>query len=157
MNRTNTPNISETGHHLAAKLAQDGNNYTAFSAYWYEAGNASTPMNPAVAAELFVGTIEFTVTNVEDGVAPYNFELAQNYPNPFNPSTTIKYTLSEGTNVSLKVFDMLGREVATLVNKHQNAGSHSVNFDASNLASGLYVYTINAGSFTSSKKMMLMK
>ncbi|HQF44129.1 MAG TPA: T9SS type A sorting domain-containing protein, partial [Ignavibacteriaceae bacterium] len=86
-----------------------------------------------------------------------NFNLEQNYPNPFNPSTTIKYSVAERSNVNIKVYDMLGKEVASLVNTVKEAGSYEVNFNASNLASGMYVYTITAGNFTSSKKMMLMK
>ncbi len=97
-------------------------------------------------------------SGINDGNLTVNsFELSQNYPNPFNPSTKISYTLAEKSNVSIKVFDVLGREVADLLNTTKDAGSHEVVFDASNLASGLYVYMINAGSFTASKKMMLMK
>ena len=93
----------------------------------------------------------------DDNTVPNQFTLEQNYPNPFNPSTTIKYTLAERTNVSLKVYDVLGNEVATLVNATQDVGAHQINFDAANLASGLYFYTIKAGNFTSTKKMMLLK
>ena len=97
-------------------------------------------------------------TGINDGNLNVNtFELSQNYPNPFNPSTKISFSLSEKSNVSIKVFDVLGREIAELINTTKEAGSHEVTFDASNLASGLYVYTINAGNFTASKKMMLMK
>lgn len=85
------------------------------------------------------------------------FSLEQNYPNPFNPSTTIKYSVPQVSEVSLKVYDVLGKEVATLVDAQQAQGTYQVNFDASNLASGMYIYTIKAGSFVSSKKMLLMK
>lgn len=95
--------------------------------------------------------------DVEDNSVVNTFELNQNYPNPFNPSTSIKFSVAERSNVTLKVFDMLGREVATLVNSAKEAGSYEVNFDASDLSSGLYVYTLNTGNFTSTKKMMLMK
>ncbi len=98
------------------------------------------------------------VVGVEDEATVVNsFELEQNYPNPFNPSTTIKYNLPEAGMVTLKVYDVLGKEVATIVNQVQNQGSHEVSFNASNLASGLYIYKISAGNFVSSKKMMLMK
>ena len=86
-----------------------------------------------------------------------SFELSQNYPNPFNPNTQIKYSIAERSNVTLKVYDVLGKEVATLVNTTREAGSYDVNFDASSLSSGLYIYTIQAGSFSESKKMMLLK
>jgi len=98
------------------------------------------------------------ITGVEDeeGV-PERFTLSQNYPNPFNPSTVIKYSLPEKSNVSIKVYDMLGQEVATLVNEVKNAGTYQVNFDASGLTSGMYIYKIQAGDYVSSKKMMLLK
>ena len=86
-----------------------------------------------------------------------NFNLAQNYPNPFNPSTKISYAIQSPELVTLRVFDVLGREVAMLVNQYQSAGNHSVSFDASSLASGMYFYKLEAGSFQSIKKMMLLK
>jgi len=99
-----------------------------------------------------------TTTGVEDNnEVVNNFNIEQNYPNPFNPSTSIKFTLAERSNVSIKVYDVLGKEVALLVSAEKEAGSHEIKFDASNLASGMYVYTINAGNFTASRKMMLMK
>lgn len=98
------------------------------------------------------------MVDVEDNeTTPTEYTLSQNYPNPFNPSTTIKYTLKEQTKVSLKVFNMLGQEVATLVNKEQTTGAYTINFDASKLASGVYIYQLNTGSFISAKKMMLLK
>ncbi len=88
---------------------------------------------------------------------PTGYSLGDNYPNPFNPSTIIKYQLQKDGFVSLKVYDMLGREVANLVNEIKKAGSYEVNFDAHNLASGVYVYTIHANDFMQSKKMMFLK
>jgi hypothetical protein len=93
----------------------------------------------------------------DNNAAVKNYSLEQNYPNPFNPTTEIKFTLAKSGNVSLKVFDILGREVASLVNGTVEAGSHTINFNASNLSSGVYLYTINADNFTMTKKMMLMK
>jgi len=86
-----------------------------------------------------------------------SFNLEQNYPNPFNPSTTITYSLASEEHVSLKVYDIMGREVAELVNEDQAAGTHSFDFDASSLASGMYFYKISAGNFVSTKKMVLLK
>jgi len=86
-----------------------------------------------------------------------DFRLAQNYPNPFNPTTNITYVLPKTENVSLKVYDVLGREVATLVNEVKPAGAYTVPFNASNLASGVYFYKLQAGSFVQTKKMMLVK
>jgi hypothetical protein len=83
--------------------------------------------------------------------------LAQNYPNPFNPSTTIRYQLPQDGMVTLKVYDILGSEVATLVNEQKAAGRFEVNFDASRFASGVYIYKITSGGYVSSKKMLLVK
>jgi len=88
---------------------------------------------------------------------PSNYALAQNYPNPFNPATTIEYSIAQNSLVTLKVYNVLGQEVASLVNQEQKAGSYSTSFDASRLASGLYFYKIQAGSFTMTKKMLLLK
>jgi hypothetical protein len=86
-----------------------------------------------------------------------SFSLSQNYPNPFNPSTEIKYSIPKSGLVTLKVYNILGQEVATLVNQGQQSGSYTVNFDASRLASGIYMYRIQAGNFSQTKKMTLLK
>lgn len=86
-----------------------------------------------------------------------NFELFQNYPNPFNPETMIKYQIPVKSFVSLKVFDVLGKEVALLVNQENEAGLHEVKFDASTLSSGIYFYVLQSGNFTSNKKLLLLK
>jgi hypothetical protein len=88
---------------------------------------------------------------------PVNFALEQNYPNPFNPTTTINYSIPEAGNVELKVFDVLGNEVATLVNEEKTAGNYIANFNASSFASGIYIYTLRTNSFVQTKKMILMK
>ncbi len=88
---------------------------------------------------------------------PENYSLSQNYPNPFNPSTTISYSIPVEGIVTLKIFNLLGEEVKTLVNEVQNAGSHNVSFDAVNLTSGIYFYSIKSGNFTDVKKMILLK
>ena len=80
-----------------------------------------------------------------------------NYPNPFNPTTNIEFTLPEQSRVSLKVFDLLGREVADLVNEVKSAGEYSVNFDASELSSGVYIYQLQVGNQVYSKRMTLIK
>lgn len=97
-------------------------------------------------------SVEITI-----GTTPTEFALLQNYPNPFNPSTLISYQLPSNSLVSLKVYDAIGREMATLVNEVKEAGSYSVQFNASHLSSGIYFYTINAGKFTETKKLTLMK
>ena len=88
---------------------------------------------------------------------PTVYSLMQNYPNPFNPTTEIRYQISEVSNVSLKVYDVLGREVRTLVNRKQGPGTYEVQFDASGLASGVYFYKLQAGPYTEIKKCLLMK
>ena len=88
---------------------------------------------------------------------PDRFELYQNYPNPFNPSTTIRYTLPKSSFVSLRIYDVLGREVKTLFSGYRNAGNYSDVFDASNFSSGVYFYKISAGEFTETKSMVLIK
>jgi len=104
-------------------------------------------------------TVTFsTATSVgNEPLNPNAFALEQNFPNPFNPTTSIRYTIGKADNVSLTVYNMLGQEVATVVNQFQTAGTHTVNFDASNLASGMYLYKIQSGSFSEVKKMMLLK
>lgn len=87
----------------------------------------------------------------------FSNQLYSNYPNPFNPSTTITYQLASESNVVLKVFDVLGREVAELVNEKQNAGNHKITFNAENLASGIYIYRMKAGNFTANQKMLFIK
>ncbi len=87
----------------------------------------------------------------------YDYALMQNYPNPFNPTTTIQFAIPAVSDVKLEVFDMLGQKVSTLVNRRMEAGLHTVNFNASNLASGVYFYRLQSGSFMQTKKMMLIK
>lgn len=90
-------------------------------------------------------------------VVPDQYSLEQNYPNPFNPSTTIRYSLPEASEVSLKIYNVLGMEVATLVNQQQTSGQYEASFDASRLASGIYFYTLETSGVSISKKMMLLK
>ena len=101
----------------------------------------------------------YSITSVEadHNQIPEGFVLEQNYPNPFNPSTTIKFGVPEGSNVSLKIFNTLGEEVAELVNEYMGAGTYTYNFDASKLSSGIYVYTLQTGEQLISKKMTLIK
>lgn len=100
-----------------------------------------------------------TISSVENigGTLPETFVLKQNYPNPFNPTTNIEFSLSGSAFVSLKVFDILGKEVATLVNEEQSAGNYKVPFDASNLPSGTYFYTMRSGNFSQTKKLIVVK
>ncbi len=88
---------------------------------------------------------------------PGEFQLQQNYPNPFNPTTTIEFALPKQSNVTLKLFDILGREMATLVDAELESGVHKINFDGKDLASGIYFYRIHAEGFLKTKKLMLLK
>jgi hypothetical protein len=88
---------------------------------------------------------------------PTNFELSQNYPNPFNPTTSIEYSIPRASFVTLKVYNLLGQEVASLVSQEQKASKYTVSFDASRLSSGVYFYQIQAGNFSLTKKMLLLK
>ena len=83
--------------------------------------------------------------------------MEQNYPNPFNPTTNINYSLDRAGNATLKVYDITGRVVATLVNTRQNAGDHTIAFDATNLASGVYIYTLQANGLRLTNRMTLIK
>lgn len=108
-----------------------------------------------------VPTIPFTpitVSSVTDNTTiPTEYNLSQNYPNPFNPSTVITYALPEAGFVSLNVYNLLGEKVATLVEENMSAGSHSIEFNASDLTSGLYIYTIESNGYVFSRKMVLLK
>lgn len=109
--------------------------------------------------KVFLSGIATPVLSVSDenSALPEEFALRQNYPNPFNPSTTINYQLPKNSLVTLKVFDVLGKEVAELVNEMKDAGYYDVKFDASKLSSGIYFYRITAESFIATKKLLLMK
>ncbi|HEY6626507.1 MAG TPA: T9SS type A sorting domain-containing protein, partial [Ignavibacteriaceae bacterium] len=105
----------------------------------------------------FDGTFTYSEELNVEVELPLEYALEQNYPNPFNPSTKIKYSIAEDGLVKIAVFNMLGEEVATLVNTQQKAGRYEVNFNASGLSSGVYVYRIEAANYTASKKLMFMK
>ena len=105
----------------------------------------------------FNGSFTYSKLVNVDVTIPVRFELKQNYPNPFNPSTVINYQLAVNSDVTLKVYDILGKEVTTLVDEYKPAGSYKVEFISSSLSTGIYFYQLRAGSFTETKKMVLMK
>jgi hypothetical protein len=94
---------------------------------------------------------------MNSGTQQYEYQLSQNYPNPFNPTTIISYAIQRNGLVTLKVFDILGKEVAELIKEVKEAGSYSFTFNASELPSGIYFYTLTSGNFVATKKLILLK
>ncbi|HPN39135.1 MAG TPA: choice-of-anchor A family protein [Melioribacteraceae bacterium] len=126
----------------------------------FSSGSSSKEAGQRVYAVSANGTIYYTdspFTSVEENIQVNIFELGQNFPNPFNPSTTIMYQIPTNGIVSLKIYNILGQEVSTLINEYQVSGKYSVVFNAKNLASGMYIYQLKAGNITQSKKLMLLK
>lgn len=164
---TNTPTIDESYPSVSLwNAGSTGGNYELNLVYMKDPGVGPSAFNgngvlavPPTRNQLIyrriVGTSPIGIGNNQNILKDYH--LAQNYPNPFNPSTTIEYNLIKSGLVSLKVYDVIGREVATLVNEVQTAGVKSLQFDASSLPSGIYIYKISAGDFSDTKKMILVK
>jgi len=170
LNWTTASELNNSGFDIERKNAESGN--------WSKVGNVtgngtvSTPQNYSFTDRGlttgkynyrlkqidFNGNFEYFNLSNEVGIGiPENYSLSQNYPNPFNPSTKISYELPMDGMVSLRLFDMAGREVASIVNEVQNAGYYTVNFNASSLSSGVYFYTISSNNFIATKKLMLVK
>ena len=105
----------------------------------------------------FDGTVSYSDEIEIDVTGPKDFTLYQNYPNPFNPTTTIKFALPVDSKVKINVYNSLGQLVETLVDKEMESGYHEVNFDASQLASGVYLYQLQSSDYISVKKMLLLK
>jgi hypothetical protein len=109
----------------------------------------------------FDGTVEYSSEVFAEVGAPKNFALMQNYPNPFNPTTTIEFSIPQTSNVSIEVYNVIGENVASLVNQTLDAGYHHLDFNANNLPSGTYIYQLKTngknGTFIETKKMLLMK
>jgi trimeric autotransporter adhesin len=119
-------------------------------------GDLRDPSTPDIGADEFVWHTPVEVLNNNFNV-PLKFSLSQNYPNPFNPTTTIKYSLPKSGFTTLKVYDITGREVITLLNDYKEAGSYEIEFNAANLASGVYFYRLNTGNFSAVKKLLFLK
>jgi hypothetical protein len=125
---------------------------------WYcEFGGMSRGLKGCVINDIVYGDTTFTDVDEENSSIPTEYKLEQNYPNPFNPSTVISYQLPMSGSVTLKVFDVLGREVATLENEEKLAGNYEVNFDALRLSSGIYLYQLRSGQFVDTRKMTIIK
>ncbi len=134
-------NLSGTGRYVIFLLQGLGSNESAFSINEIEV----------------YGVLSATGVKNEKPDLPIKYALSQNFPNPFNPSTEIKYSIPKASNVSLTVYNMLGQKIAGLVNGQKAAGNYTVLFDASKLSSGIYFYTLKAGNFVTTKKMILLK
>lgn len=167
---TTTPTVGGFSNLLLTKTYQAGNddsNWTRYSiplgAYagqsvyiaWREKVTDNFTNGAAISLDLV--NITGTVLNVSGEEIPLTYSLSQNFPNPFNPMTTIKYSVASETLVTLKIFDITGHEVATLVNSPKMPGNYEVNFNASNLSSGVYFYKLEAGDFIDTKRMLLVK
>jgi hypothetical protein len=121
--------------------------------------NSSTIVVTQLNADPYLALTAGAVTSVGDGgpSMPTQFSLEQNYPNPFNPSTTIRYSIAAANQVTLRVYNVLGQAVGTLVNAWQPAGNYSIRFDARNLPSGVYFYRLQSGNLTKTKRLTLLK
>jgi len=160
VNLTQTPTEAELLLHAPPTLKTNGpNDYTMFIGKCYDATTSAYPPESGNRTVFYAAAHQFsTATSVREvGGLPDGFALDQNYPNPFNPTTNIRYSVPNSEHVTLKVYDMLGKEVATLVDGQQTAGSYVADFDAASLANGVYVYRLQAGSFSSAKKMVVLK
>ena len=166
INVTNSPDIFEKFTNLATHVTEisrtDSNITVGLHAYYTIFGDGDT--DDLTESELwYLKDLMITVPGPTTGIGdipdtvPAEFALEQNYPNPFNPSTTISFTLQKSANVKLNVYSINGEKVATLANGSRTAGTHDIVFDASNLSSGVYFYTLSSGEFSQTKKMVLMK
>ena len=161
VNVTNTPGINEKYTNLASRVTDETEGDGRMHIYYTIFGDGDT--NDLAPSEFWYLTDVIgdpgPGVGIEDtpGALPADFVLHQNYPNPFNPSTTIAFTLGKAADVKVEVFSITGQKLATLAEGFQNAGTYEVTFDAANFASGLYFYKLTSGSFSATKKMVLMK
>jgi hypothetical protein len=139
-----------------AKLAPDSSGQ--ITVHFEVSAEAKSGMTGTIEVQLLSGETVILQKSFKLQVSvPHRYELSQNFPNPFNPATTIQYQLPADGFVSLKVFDILGREVTTLVHEEQKADYHKATFDAGGLASGTYFYRLQAGTFTSVRRLLILK
>jgi hypothetical protein len=147
-------------------IAADSNNVNLRKAYWnYQLINNDGSKglhNPFFVVQVLLSSISYIGVQPISNTVPSKFELAQNYPNPFNPTTRIKFAIAQTSDVSIKIYDITGREVNNLVNQRMTPGTYSVIWTAVNnmgnsVSSGVYFYRIEAGNYVESKKMMLVR
>lgn len=158
-NITNTDSINENGVHLAPQLYFNSSfSYKAFVGYFYQLDYTGPTPNNLALTGYWIAPINFTYSDIsEPSAVDLTYSLSQNYPNPFNPTTKISWQSSVAGHQTLKVYDVLGNEVATLVNEFRNAGNYEFVFDGSKLSSGVYFYQLRAEDFIQTKKMILIK
>ncbi|RPI02627.1 MAG: T9SS C-terminal target domain-containing protein [Ignavibacteriae bacterium] len=151
--------VDNTKESAGVAVASSANAITGFKlGLGNTGGNISTPTSSTIkVSNLSITKLGTGGTGVQENMKPDNFSLAQNYPNPFNPATQISYSIAKASFVSLKVYNLIGQEVATLVSNNQTAGRYTVPFNASGLSSGVYLYRLQAGSSIEVKRMMLVK
>jgi hypothetical protein len=137
--------------------ADDGVNRVVYFGFGLEQVSVDTTRDGLITRAVNWLMNGLVVSTPHENISPVSFNLGQNYPNPFNPTTTITYSIPKESQVNLIIYDVMGREVAVLVNGRQQAGAYEVKFDAASLASGTYFYKLTAGDFVSVKKMALLK
>ncbi|MDG5766585.1 T9SS type A sorting domain-containing protein [Balneolales bacterium ANBcel1] len=150
---------------LAGRGLEDGESEDFIWTVWISDGRDTVQVSTKAASDPVFETLHrnitlqrnITPTSADDSELPRRFALEQNYPNPFNPVTQIRFDVPTDAHVNIAVFDILGRRVMTLVNEQLQAGTHTAAFDGSRLASGMYIYRMEAGSFVQTRKMMLLK
>ncbi len=146
-----------SGPNINSVKADDGTHKVVYFGFAFEQLNDLTIADTLVKRSVQWLTEGIVLDNPVEESVPSEYTLEQNYPNPFNPATTISYSIPKESQVSLVIFDIMGRQVAELVNSKQSAGSYNIQFDASSVASGTYFYKLTAGEFISVKKMVLLK
>lgn len=157
------PNFQDAKTFSSAKSNMQVDGLVGGKSYFWKVRSKGSNGNTSYYSGTGQFKVNSSVTEVEDkGVIPTQFDLSQNYPNPFNPTTRITYSLPQNSYVTIKIFDMLGQEIRTLVNNEMNAGKYSIDWNADNdlgnkVTSGMYIYRITAGNFVSTKKMVLIK
>jgi hypothetical protein len=157
---TNTNDRTELFTVLAPALQPiPGGGYKAHLTYFSDANNGCSLFGegPIAVEEWYYHPFYVMITSVENPGVVSEFALHQNYPNPFNPATRISYSLAQGADVTLSVSNILGQEVALVREGYKSAGTHAVEFQASQLPSGVYFYTLRAGPFVETRKMVVMK
>ncbi len=155
--------IDKDGYHFGGIMLDNHSSLAASKFNSFNIGISNSTTTKLSIEDLYVSmgdpvdsALAVSVEKMDKGI-PTVYELSQNYPNPFNPSTTIEFALPKNGDVKLVVYDVVGKEVATLFRGELNAGYHKVNFDASSLSTGIYFYSIKAGDFTNVKKLVLLK